>query len=300
MLMVHLVAMGSPDPAPASAAFRAWLERNRASSLPRAGRRLTEPGGITTVCFGVQPAAAPPCAALVLVQALLEPARWVLSDRPGSNGGTSEATGPQGTLTPSSDGARVPRTLFRRASEFLHRQVCGLEDLLRREAAERSPGSAAECEAEPGASGPRTGASVSDPAEPGDSAGEGREVGLRTGRRARQIVNEMLAYMEEHYASRLTLKEVAEALKMNGAYLSSIFSRSMGVTFHRYLEEMRMVKAMELLRDPHSRVREVALAAGYASSDAFRHAFKAYTGTSPSDWRNSDTGSAEVPVQWNS
>lgn len=72
---------------------------------------------------------------------------------------------------------------------------------------------------------------------------------------------------------------------MNAAYLSSLLSRTTGVTFHRHLEDLRMAKAKELLLDPRSRIREVSQAVGFASTDAFRHAFKAYTGVAPSDWR---------------
>jgi two-component system response regulator YesN len=57
------------------------------------------------------------------------------------------------------------------------------------------------------------------------------------------------------------------------------------VTFHHFLEEVRLSKARELLRDPRNRVGEVADAAGYASPDSFRHAFKAHEGLSPDAWR---------------
>jgi AraC-like DNA-binding protein len=40
-----------------------------------------------------------------------------------------------------------------------------------------------------------------------------------------------------------------------------------------------------MLADPRNRVSEVASAVGFASTDAFRHAFKARQGASPSHWR---------------
>jgi two-component system response regulator YesN len=64
-----------------------------------------------------------------------------------------------------------------------------------------------------------------------------------------------------------------------------LFSQTTGVTFHQFLEEVRLSKARELLRDPRNRVSEVADAEGYASPDAFRHAFKAHEGLSPEAWR---------------
>jgi AraC-like DNA-binding protein len=103
--------------------------------------------------------------------------------------------------------------------------------------------------------------------------------------RAQQIVQEMVAYVHEHYQRQMSLGVVAAALKMNAAYLCHLFSRTLGVTFHQYLTELRMTKAKELLREPHRRVCEVACAVGYASADQFRHSFKAHAGVAPSAWR---------------
>ena len=102
---------------------------------------------------------------------------------------------------------------------------------------------------------------------------------------ARQIVQEMMAYVQQHYHRPMSLGDVAVALKMNAAYLSSLFSATAGVTFHKHLEGVRLTKAQELLRDPHNRVCEVACAVGYASANQFRHAFKASAGVPPSAWR---------------
>ena len=72
---------------------------------------------------------------------------------------------------------------------------------------------------------------------------------------------------------------------MNAAYVSSLFYTATGVTFHHYLEEFRLAKAKELLRDPVKRVCEVACAVGYANPNHFRDVFKARVGIAPSVWR---------------
>jgi AraC-like DNA-binding protein len=105
------------------------------------------------------------------------------------------------------------------------------------------------------------------------------------GSHAEDLVQEMIAYVHRHYHRLMNLGDVAAALKMNSSYLSTLFSHAVGMTFHHYLEEVRMAKAKELLLDPHRRVCEVACAVGYASADQFRHAFKAHAGVPPSTWR---------------
>jgi AraC-like DNA-binding protein len=103
--------------------------------------------------------------------------------------------------------------------------------------------------------------------------------------RAQQIVREMLRFVDLNCDRPIGLSEVATALRMNAAYLSTLFSHTLGMTFHGYLSEYRLSRAKQLLRQPLRRVCEIACAVGYASPCAFRHAFKASTGLSPSEWR---------------
>jgi AraC-like DNA-binding protein len=106
-----------------------------------------------------------------------------------------------------------------------------------------------------------------------------------SGSHARKLVDAMRDYVHQHGHRPISLDDLASAMKMNASYLSALFSQTTGVTFHQFLEEVRMSKARELLRDPRNRVGEVAGATGYASPDAFRHAFKAHEGLSPEAWR---------------
>ena len=105
------------------------------------------------------------------------------------------------------------------------------------------------------------------------------------GSHTRKLVEAMRDYVHQHYHRPISLGELASDMKMNASYLSALFSRTTGVTFHHFLDEVRLSKAKELLRDPRNRVGEVAYAAGYASPDSFRHAFKAHEGLSPEAWR---------------
>jgi AraC-like DNA-binding protein len=113
------------------------------------------------------------------------------------------------------------------------------------------------------------------------------------GNHSEQIVQRMLEYVHMNYQRPLQLGDVAGALKMNACYLSSLFSHTLGVTFHYYLNKIRLAKAKELLRDPVYRVCEAACALGYASAESFRSSFKTEIGMSPSAWRNGHAGHEE-------
>jgi AraC-like DNA-binding protein len=105
------------------------------------------------------------------------------------------------------------------------------------------------------------------------------------GSHAQKLVEAMLGFVRQHYHRPIGLGDLASAMKMNASYLSALFSQTTGVTFLHFLAEVRLSKAKELLRDPRNRNGEVAYATGYASPDAFRHAFKAHEGLSPENWR---------------
>jgi AraC-like DNA-binding protein len=101
---------------------------------------------------------------------------------------------------------------------------------------------------------------------------------------SQELVNTMQTYVLAHYHRPLQLGDVAAALRMNPSYLSALFSRTTGVTFHRYLEEVRLARAKEMLANPANRVCEVACSVGYASASQFRHMFKQRTGVAPHLW----------------
>ena len=101
-------------------------------------------------------------------------------------------------------------------------------------------------------------------AEVGELPAKGAE--SRRCRRQQHIVQRMLDYLQSHYYRPIQLGDLAGASKMNACYLFSLFSAKTGVTCHRYLEELRMTKAKELLADPVVFIGEVACATGYTSA----------------------------------
>jgi two-component system response regulator YesN len=103
--------------------------------------------------------------------------------------------------------------------------------------------------------------------------------------RNEKLIAAMRDYLRCNYRKPVGLHDLAASMRRNVCYLSTLFHQAEGVTIHRYLEELRLASAREMLRDPRLRVCEVAQAAGYSSPDAFRHAFKARVGLSPVAWR---------------
>jgi AraC-like DNA-binding protein len=112
-----------------------------------------------------------------------------------------------------------------------------------------------------------------------------RESSATPASHAAQLVQVMLDYTRQHYCRPMALRDVAAHLGLNANYLSDLFHKTTGMTFHHYLDDLRLEKAEELLRDPRARVCEVARAVGYASPNHFRNMFKAHKSLTPSVWR---------------
>ena len=87
------------------------------------------------------------------------------------------------------------------------------------------------------------------------------------------------------YPRSLTLTMVAGRVGLSPTYLSRLFSSQTGRTFKDYLTEVRMAKAMELLRTPGIKVYEVAEAVGVPSYRHFSSIFRGMTGLRPKDFQ---------------
>lgn len=104
--------------------------------------------------------------------------------------------------------------------------------------------------------------------------------------RPNSAVYKAVRYMEEHYQdANLRLEEVANYVYINPSYFSTIFSKEMKTSFGSYLTQIRMEKAMQLLKTSQMKIYEIAEKTGYQNVSWFTVAFKKYTGKNPGEYR---------------
>ncbi|MBQ8972804.1 MAG: response regulator [Clostridia bacterium] len=82
-----------------------------------------------------------------------------------------------------------------------------------------------------------------------------------------------------------SVADLAESLCLSKNYISSLFKRETGVPITTWLNNVRMERAKELLRNPANRVSDVGYMVGMDNTDYFTRRFKAYTGCTPSEYR---------------
>lgn len=103
-------------------------------------------------------------------------------------------------------------------------------------------------------------------------------------RSSSETVKTCLAYMEEHYDRRLTLRELARQVHLHPNYLCALFRDYTGKTVFGLLAAIRVERAAELLRNQDISVSAVAAACGFESPGFFTRKFKEIMGVTPKQY----------------
>ena len=101
----------------------------------------------------------------------------------------------------------------------------------------------------------------------------------KTGSRHGTIL-ELLAYIEQHYNEDIGLNELADMVQMSPAYLSVLFKSEVGMSYVKYLTNLRIEHAKEFLKEGR-KVYEVSELVGYHHYRYFSDTFKKYVGQTP-------------------
>ena len=100
-----------------------------------------------------------------------------------------------------------------------------------------------------------------------------------------QSLMSILDYISKYYAEPITLRSCSDTLGFNESYLSTMFRKSMGMTFSSYVQLLRLNQAAWLLTQTQLPVAEVAAKSGFASIKTFHRVFKCQYGIAPGEYR---------------
>lgn len=101
------------------------------------------------------------------------------------------------------------------------------------------------------------------------------------------MIEDLLRYLEWNYQYDITVNELAaHKYFVNPSYLSRLFKAETGKTFSKYLIELRMHKAAELLKESGLKISDVALCVGYNDVSYFIQTFKKHYTMTPEQFKN--------------
>lgn len=94
------------------------------------------------------------------------------------------------------------------------------------------------------------------------------------------VVAGMVRTIREQYGKHLNLELFADQYKMTPEYLSTLFTHETHMTFSKYLKNIRIEKAKDLLENSDMKIYEIACMVGYPEQKYFSKVFKDCVGVS--------------------
>lgn len=99
------------------------------------------------------------------------------------------------------------------------------------------------------------------------------------------LLKQIKNYVSGHLENALNREEIAEKFFISKDYLSHLFTRNEGMGFTQYVNEQRISKAKELLRNTNLPIKIIALNVGIPDYAYFSKMFRKSTGISANEYR---------------
>lgn len=100
-------------------------------------------------------------------------------------------------------------------------------------------------------------------------------------------IHTVLELVHNHYNEPLDVETAAQKINYGKSSFCFHFKKVTGQTFHTYLNNFRIKKAVHLLGETSSSIESIAYMVGFNDPKTFSRVFKAITGISPRDYRKS-------------
>lgn len=98
----------------------------------------------------------------------------------------------------------------------------------------------------------------------------------------------VISYIEAHLNEKLDLDTVANAVCYSKYHLHRMFTDTVGITLHDYIQRRQLTEAAKLLVFSEKPIIEIALIAGYESQQAFSSIFKTMYKQTPLEYRQNE------------
>lgn len=100
-----------------------------------------------------------------------------------------------------------------------------------------------------------------------------------------------ISYIQNNYASKLTVADIARYVHIHPSYLSYVFKKSTGQSINGFINFYRIEVAKQMLRNTEDSITSIAIKTGFYDSQHFLKIFKKISGITPSAYRKDHTNS---------
>lgn len=109
-------------------------------------------------------------------------------------------------------------------------------------------------------------------------------IALNDGYSTEDCVKKAIVYINDNYNKGISRVDVANHIRLNNVYFGAIFKKITGKTVSAYLLDLRMTKALELLKSGN-KIEFICSSVGYKDIRNFRRIFRKYTGYTFDEYR---------------
>lgn len=101
-----------------------------------------------------------------------------------------------------------------------------------------------------------------------------------------KVISRAKTYIQDHYSDpEFRLTDISANMYLNYSYLSHLFRLETGNTMFKFLLDVRMQHAKELLEKSRFSISEISRKVGYSNPKNFHSAYKKYFGESPNAYQ---------------
>ncbi len=101
----------------------------------------------------------------------------------------------------------------------------------------------------------------------------------------RQAMSKAIAYINQHFDEQITIEDASKIAMMSQSYFSYLFKIMTKKTFVEYLHDIRLKKAMFLLKTTDDQILNICYCCGFNSINYFNRVFKQEVGAAPREYR---------------
>ncbi len=96
---------------------------------------------------------------------------------------------------------------------------------------------------------------------------------------------EIVDYVKSNFDKPITIKDVSAKFYLNSSYLGRVFKKTTGESFNKYINNLRIKKAKQMLTQSDVKIYEISDSLGYSESKYFIAKFTQIVGVTPGEFR---------------
>jgi YesN/AraC family two-component response regulator len=111
-------------------------------------------------------------------------------------------------------------------------------------------------------------------------------VNTRNDSNHQRLIVRITKFLDDNYNDpNLSLSSIAQSIHLTESYISSFFKQNKGINIQNYIEQKRMIKAVEMLKGTNLTTAEIVKMVGYYNINTFYKAFKRNFSMTPKECR---------------